>query len=106
MSVRMPLTPLLTQLLVLAATAGIPLTGDTLAAGRWSTGTLSAPRTDPAVAVVGTKVLFAGGYPGGFSQSAAVDIYDMTTARWTATALSLARTSVSAATVHNADRIL
>jgi hypothetical protein len=59
--------------------------------GAWSTAALSEPRAAPrSVAVVGTRALFAGGFPSG-----RVDVYDAAADAWSVDALSLPRAQVA-----------
>ena len=92
------------------------------ATGRWSTGRLSQPSQGPAVASVGTRVLFASGFVGTDPAvpppsrgpgtdppivalySDAVDIYDSQTGHWSRTTLGRGRGHIIAATV--GDRVL
>ena len=90
--------------------------------GQWTTGQLSQPSLRPAVASVGTRVLFASGFigtdpavpplsrgPGLDSPllarySDAVDVYDSATGRWSRGALAQGRGHLAVATV--GDRVL
>ena len=72
--------------------------------GHWSTTTLSQARDNLAMATVGTQAIFAGGISniangGNNTGSAAVDIFDASTGRWSTATLSQARTSMDVATV-------
>jgi hypothetical protein len=74
------------------------------ATGQWSTARLSQPRLSPAAAVVGTRVLFAGGLVGWWGgpdarASDVVDIYDSATGQWSTAHLSQARTGLVSAVV-------
>jgi hypothetical protein len=88
-----------------AQTAAAP--GGSVAAhdGQWSTATLSAGRTEPVVATVGAKALFAAGCKNGcasphsWEPSDAVDVYDAATDQWSATTLSAPRSQLGVATV-------
>jgi hypothetical protein len=53
----------------------------------WTTAQLSEPRMNCKAAVVGNKVLFAGGLKSGFVMSNKVDIYDLSTNIWSSTTL-------------------
>ncbi|HNP23623.1 MAG TPA: T9SS type A sorting domain-containing protein [Panacibacter sp.] len=65
----------------------------------WSAGKLSQKRELMAVAVVGGKVLFAGGYNYLSGASRTVDIYDATTGSWSATQMSAGHYGMHAAVV-------
>jgi hypothetical protein len=70
------------------------------ATGLWSTALLSMKRQRIAVAVVGTKVLFAGGLaPSGNSKR--IDIYDASTNTWSTMNMSQGKYGIAAATVGN-----
>ncbi|MBS0030699.1 Kelch repeat-containing protein [Chitinophaga sp. 22321] len=76
-----------------------------LSTGSWSKSALSIPRDHLAAAAIGNKVLFAGGYghsnqTGGFFSSR-VDIYDITTGKWSIAELSEARDHLYAAAAGN-----
>jgi hypothetical protein len=72
------------------------------ATGTWSVASLSEARSAAAGVSTGNKVLFAGGYTGGYTNngsnywSSAVDIYDNTTDTWTSATLSEPRGYVAA----------
>jgi hypothetical protein len=72
----------------------------------WTTASLSAPGHLIGAAAVGNKVLFGGGDHGfnmasGTSRSTAVDIYDVSTNKWSTASLSEPRINNSAITVGN-----
>ncbi|MBL0341851.1 MAG: T9SS type A sorting domain-containing protein [Bacteroidetes bacterium] len=69
------------------------------ATGTWSTAILAAKREQITVAVVGTKVLFAGGITPSGLYSNLIDIYESTTNTWTTKFLSETKYGMSAATV-------
>lgn len=70
------------------------------ATGLWSTALLSMKRQQLAVAVVGSKVLFAGGLaPSGNSRR--IDIYDASTNTWSTLNMSQGKYGIAAATVGN-----
>jgi hypothetical protein len=74
-----------------------------VATDQWSSATLSSARV-PEVAVVGNKVIFAGGYfavQGEPYSAGAVDIYDADTGQWSSTTLSSERQGISVAVVGN-----
>jgi Secretion system C-terminal sorting domain/Kelch motif len=64
--------------------------------GLWSKAMLSRKRESMGVAVVGNKILFAGGYAatGSFQAAKTVDIYDALTGAWTVTYFSKGRYSM------------
>ena len=66
---------------------------------QWSTDFLSLQRYQLAATTVGTKAVFAGGYPSAGTVSAVVDIYDSATGSWTTAYLSIARGWLTAASV-------
>jgi hypothetical protein len=67
--------------------------------GAWSVASLSAAHRRPAVAVVGTQALFAGGLVGSVGLSDVVDIYDSVTGEWSTATLSEARQDAAVAVV-------
>jgi hypothetical protein len=69
--------------------------------GNWTTSTLSTPRTSPAAAGAGTKIVFAGGQINTSQFSDVVDIYDTRTGQWTTDHLSVPRYLITAAAVQN-----
>jgi len=84
---------------LLASTASVDVLD--VPSGRASLTQLSAERTAPALATVGTRVLFAGGTikqaPFKYAPSDAVDIYDGATGAWTTAHLSQARSDIAVA---------
>jgi hypothetical protein len=70
---------------------------------QWSSAHMSRPRLMPVTAVVGNKVLIAGGecspYCGGIGVSNIVDIYDSAVGRWSVAHLSQARVPYAVATI-------
>ena len=71
------------------------------ATGLWSTALLSVKRERIAVAVVGTKVLFAGGLTPNGLYSNRIDIYDAATNTWTTKNMSETKYGIAAATSGN-----
>lgn len=71
------------------------------ATGLWSTALLSAKREQVAVAVVGTKVLFAGGITPSGAYSKRIDLYDVSTNTWSILNMSQTKYGIAAATVGN-----
>lgn len=69
------------------------------ASSTWSVASLSQKRESMAVAVVGNKILFAGGYNYISGASKIVDIYDAVTGAWTTTSMSAAHYGMSVAVV-------
>ncbi len=68
--------------------------------GTWSTATLSAARQDIAVAVVGSKIIFAGGINMGSGLiSKKADIYDAATGTWSVMDISQPKYGMTAAVV-------
>lgn len=68
----------------------------------WTKSTLSVKRENIAVAVVGSKIIFAGGTGGTFGGAVNnVDVYDASTDTWTTTALPNARYSLKSAVIGN-----
>ncbi len=68
------------------------------ATGLWSTTLLSAKRQQIAVAVVGTRILFAGGITPSGAYSNKIDIYDAATNLWSTINMSQAKYGIAAAT--------
>lgn len=69
-----------------------------VATGVWTRYTLSAKREDMAVAVIGNKIIFAGGV-GAMGGTNKVDIYDAATNLWTTGNLSVARYAMQSTVV-------
>lgn len=70
--------------------------------GAWSTFTMPTTLTGFSMSAINGRLVFAGGtVPGTNTYSTAVQIYDPVTNTWTAEALSIARTSVSALSIGN-----
>ena len=75
-----------------------------VASNTWSTAELSEARKDIAVAIVGNKIMYAGGdngYTCSICTSNKVDVYDQSTNIWSVATLSIARTGLSATTAGN-----
>lgn len=69
--------------------------------GTWSTALLSAKREQIAVAVVGTKVLFAGGIMPSGLYSKRIDVYDASSNTWSILNMSQTKYGIAAATSGN-----
>lgn len=69
------------------------------ATATWSVAKLSNKREAISVAVIGSKILFAGGFNGLGMVFNTVDIYDASTNTWTATTMSTARYGMAVAVV-------
>ncbi len=68
--------------------------------GQWTITQLSEPRILGAVAVLGNKIFFAGGYNGS-GQRTKVDIYDVSANTWSITQLSQAREGIAGGAIDN-----